>query len=774
MPTDQIPHNSYFIQYKHFGMANEISLPLYLKTARRNTIQRALDATLLFLLLSLLVYRLLSLKSHGFVWLLALLCESWFTFTWSLIVSTKWNPVEIQTYPENLERRFAELPAVDMFVTTADPERESPIMTVNTVLSLLAVDYPADKLACYVSDDGCSALTFHSLVEALRFAKLWVPFCKKYNIQVRAPFRYFLADPMSTFSANSEFKQDWKKIKAEYEQLCLKIKEAGRESAPCDLTGEFGVFANIETGNHPSIIKIIGEHKHETEGDEEVPHLVYVSREKRPKYPHHFKAGAMNVLSRVSGLMTNAPFILNVDCDMFVNDPQVVRRAMCQLLGRENETDVAFVQYPQCFYNGLKDDPYGNQMIVLIEYLGHGLAGLQGPSYFGTGCFHRRKVIYGVWPDHANDPARNHTLTKGKSGEYELMKKFGKSREFMESATHALRGEKGIRPKLSDSLEDALQVADCNYEFGSTWGSKFGWIYGSMSEDLLTGLTIQRKGWKSTFPLSGPPAFLGCAPTGGPAAMTQQKRWATGQLEILASKSNPIFATFAGNLQFRTSLFYMYILSWGSSSIPELCYAALPAYCIISNSHFLPKVHDPAMLIPIIVFVTYNMLTLREYLKLGLSAQAWWNNMRMGRITATSAYLFGVLSVVLKILGLSDTVFEVTQKDDQAFDEEDDGMNNATKFTFDESPIFVPGTALLLVHLTALLTLCLRLLLSVDDDGKGLRVGPGEVFCSLWVVLCFRPFMKGLFRRGKYGIPSSTIFKSACLALVFVCMGLRI
>lgn len=86
------------------------------------------------------------------------------------------------------------VPAVDMFVTTADPVLEPPIITMNTVLSLLAVDYPAHKLACYVSDDGCSPLTFYSLVETSKFAKLWVPFCNKYNVQVRAPFMYFSSD----------------------------------------------------------------------------------------------------------------------------------------------------------------------------------------------------------------------------------------------------------------------------------------------------------------------------------------------------------------------------------------------------------------------------------------------------------------------------------------------------------------------------------------------------------------------------------------------------
>jgi hypothetical protein len=101
-----------------------------------------------------------------------------------------------------------------MFVTTADPVLEPPIITINTVLSLLAVDYPAHKLACYISDDGCSPLTYYSLVEALKFAKLWIPFCKKYNIQVRAPFKYFSKDSLSFGdSSNWEFHQEWQRMK---------------------------------------------------------------------------------------------------------------------------------------------------------------------------------------------------------------------------------------------------------------------------------------------------------------------------------------------------------------------------------------------------------------------------------------------------------------------------------------------------------------------------------------------------------------------------------
>lgn len=64
-------------------------------------------------------------------------------------------------------------------------------MTANTVLSILAVDYPVDKVSCYVSDDGAAMLTFEALSETSEFAKKWVPFCKKFNIEPRAPEFYF-------------------------------------------------------------------------------------------------------------------------------------------------------------------------------------------------------------------------------------------------------------------------------------------------------------------------------------------------------------------------------------------------------------------------------------------------------------------------------------------------------------------------------------------------------------------------------------------------------
>lgn len=86
--------------------ANPPSFPLYEKVFLKNTTQRVLDVTVLFLLFSLLIYRVLSLQDHGYPWFIALLCESWFTFNWVIIMVTRWTPLEYKTYPEILEQRY--------------------------------------------------------------------------------------------------------------------------------------------------------------------------------------------------------------------------------------------------------------------------------------------------------------------------------------------------------------------------------------------------------------------------------------------------------------------------------------------------------------------------------------------------------------------------------------------------------------------------------------------------------------------------------------------
>ena len=94
-------------------------------------------------------------------------------------------------YRYEKEGEPSQLAHVDVYVSTVDPAKEPPIVTANTILSILAVDYPVDKVSCYLSDDGAAMLTFEALSETSEFARKWVPFCKKFQIEPRAPEMYF-------------------------------------------------------------------------------------------------------------------------------------------------------------------------------------------------------------------------------------------------------------------------------------------------------------------------------------------------------------------------------------------------------------------------------------------------------------------------------------------------------------------------------------------------------------------------------------------------------
>ncbi|CAJ2644497.1 unnamed protein product [Trifolium pratense] len=87
--------------------------------------------------------------------------------------ATSSNTLRLQIY--DCEGELSQLAPVDIFVSTVDALKEPPLVTANTVLSILAVDYPVDKVSCYVSDDGSAMLTF----EALSYSRV----CKVDKIQ---------------------------------------------------------------------------------------------------------------------------------------------------------------------------------------------------------------------------------------------------------------------------------------------------------------------------------------------------------------------------------------------------------------------------------------------------------------------------------------------------------------------------------------------------------------------------------------------------------------
>ena len=150
-------------------------------------------------------------------WLLLSVSELILFAIWLLDRAFRWRPVSRTAFPERLPEED-ELPSVDVFVFTADPEREPTLQVMNTVLSAMAMDFPPDKLHVYLSDDGGSALTLNGMREARRFAVWWIPFCRRFGVQKRCPEAYFSPaaksdDGNGEFGSSDEFLAEREKLK---------------------------------------------------------------------------------------------------------------------------------------------------------------------------------------------------------------------------------------------------------------------------------------------------------------------------------------------------------------------------------------------------------------------------------------------------------------------------------------------------------------------------------------------------------------------------------
>lgn len=125
-------------------------------------------------------------------WLMVFISELILSFIWLIGRAFCWRPVSHTVFPERLPKDD-KLPAIDVFICTADPKREPTVGVMNTVISAMALDYPPEKLHLYLSDDGGSSLTLQGMKEAWEFAKWWIPFCRRFRIQNRCPEAYFSA-----------------------------------------------------------------------------------------------------------------------------------------------------------------------------------------------------------------------------------------------------------------------------------------------------------------------------------------------------------------------------------------------------------------------------------------------------------------------------------------------------------------------------------------------------------------------------------------------------
>lgn len=70
---------------------------------------------------------------------------------------------------------------------------------------------------------------------------------------------------------------------------------------------------------------------------------------------------------RVSAVLTNGPFLLNLDCDHYINNSKALREAMCFMMDPNLGKYVCYVQFPQRFDGIDRNDRYANRNTVFFD-----------------------------------------------------------------------------------------------------------------------------------------------------------------------------------------------------------------------------------------------------------------------------------------------------------------------------------------------------------------------------------------------------------------------
>ncbi|KAI7979639.1 Cellulose synthase-like protein G2 [Camellia lanceoleosa] len=575
---------------------------------------------------------------------------------------------------------------------------------MNTVVSAMAMDYPVGKLCVYLSDDGGSDVTLNAMKEAWRFAECWVPFCRRFGVETICPKAYFLEENHQKKDCRSDFLAEKEKVKEKYEEF-KKCMMSSREKANIIMTNR----------DHPPLVEVINEKgMNEEVGDGvgaqhvQIPLLVYVSREKRPSLPHHFKAGALNVLLRVSAMISNSPYILVLDCDMYCNDSSSARQAMCFHLDLKMSPSLAFVQFPQKFHNISKNDIYGNRARSIFTILWKGMDGLEGPCLSGTCFYIKRKALYG-----------------------------------------------SLMSEVCFLLCSNMQV---------------GFLYFSVLEDYFTDfINLHGEGWISVYCDLARPAFLGSGTTNLSDVLVQSTRWSSGFVEVAISRFCPLLH---GPKQKEKQMSVLERMCYAELAfvpfyfIPLWCFAAIPQLYLLNGIPLYPEVSSWYFIVFSFIFLSSQSKQIQEILSTGGSIQTWSNEQRMWMIRSITSHLYGSLDAFMKRMGMRTASFQPTNK---AVDDEQLKRYQMGKFDFQASNmLIVPVVTLVILNLVSLFGGVTRMVV-INGSFNEMFV---QVGLSFFIVSMSYPIVEGMVvRKDKGRVPISVSILSAVISMIYLLLG---
>ncbi|KAL5548642.1 hypothetical protein UlMin_003873 [Ulmus minor] len=616
-----------------------------------------------------------------------------------------------------------DLPGVDIFVCTADPTIEPPKMVINTVLSVMAYDYPPEKLSVNLSDHSRSEITFYALLEASKFAKYWLPYCSKFAVEPRSRAAFFSSMPLIRDAKQASEFVNIKKLYEDMEnfiEIATKLGQIQEEER-----SKHKGFSHWDSYSsrldHDTLLQILIDGTDPNSTDAAgciLPTLVYLAREKRPQHPHNFKAGAMNALIRVSSKISNGKIILNMDCDMYSNNSKSIRDALCFFMDEEEGHKIAYVQFAQAFEDITKNELYSGSYRIVFEVEFNGLDGYGGPIYSGTGCFNRRDILCG----------------RKLENKYKIEEK----------------KENVVRRSVCELEEESKILASCTYEKNTTQGKEKGLKYNCLVEDAATGLSIQFQGWKSVYFNPSRPAFIGLTPTTLLQTFVQQKRWCADQLQ----------------------LGYCCYGLWAPSCLPTLYYSIVPSLYLLKGIPLFPKILSPwFMPFPYVVIAKYTY-SLAEFLHSRGTILDWWNDQRIWLYKRVCSYLFGFIDNILNLLGFSESGFVITSKvaNEHVFERYEKEIMEFGS----QSPMFTLLAALALLNLYSFFRVVKEVVAVGEGAGRFCEEMFFQIVLCLVLILINLPLYRGLFlRQDKGKMPTSLTVKAVGFAsLVCTCVAL--
>lgn len=631
---------------------------------------------------------------------------------WFFNQAYRWRPVSRSVKTQNLPKD-ENLPGLDIFVCTIDPEKEPTVEVMNTLVSAISMDYPPHKLSVYLSDDGAAPVTFYGIKEASEFAKVWVPFCNKYGVKSRCPKVFFspLAEDELVPLRTHQFEDDKEDIKVKYEKMQKNIEKFGSEPKNVSMVTD-----------RPARIEIICD-------EPEMARVVYVSRERRPSLAHKFKGGALNTLLRVSGLISNGGYVLAVDCDMYCNDPTSAKQAMCFFLDPESSKYIAFVQFPQMFHNLSKKDIYDNQSRTAFKTMWQGMDGLRGPGLSGSGNYLSRAALLFGSPNQKDDyllDAENY---------------YGKSSTYIESLREIRGQEEQTNKKNNLSREQILReaqvVASCSYETNTKWGTEVGFSYGILLESTITGYLLHSRGWKSAYLYPKTPCFLGCAPTDIKEGMLQLVKWLSELCLLAVSKYSPFTYGFS-TISTIHNFTYCFMSISSLYAIGFILYGIVPQVCFLKGIPVFPKVTDPWFLVFAILYIATQIQHLIEVISGDGSVSMWWDEQRIWILKSVTS-LFAMIEGVKKWLGLNKKKFNLSNKAVDT-DKEKIKKYEQGRFDFQGAALYMsPMVVLLIVNTVCFFGGLWRLLSTRDFEDMF-----GQLFLLGYVMALSYPIFEGI------------------------------